>query len=173
MTPMHRHCLELDLHRLDLRFAGSRLDTASDPAVSNDTTDSCDTSSVAGGLTGRSVATVNSVMASGDRRKAAMLSRSGEASAAADHPLVRGIMQACPGSRIHAVHGLTAAGLATAMQRAPAWADPAALSVHGCWCRCCHGSRWWCERAAPKGWRCWTCHPPIHLPSEALTQVST
>jgi ParB family transcriptional regulator, chromosome partitioning protein len=22
---MHRHCLELDLHRLDLRFAGSRL----------------------------------------------------------------------------------------------------------------------------------------------------
>ena len=25
MTPMHRHCLELDLHRLDLRFAGSRL----------------------------------------------------------------------------------------------------------------------------------------------------
>jgi ParB family chromosome partitioning protein len=25
MTPRHSHCLELDLHRLDLRFAGSRL----------------------------------------------------------------------------------------------------------------------------------------------------
>ena len=25
MTPLHSHCLELDLHRLDLRFAGSRL----------------------------------------------------------------------------------------------------------------------------------------------------
>ena len=25
MTPLHSHCLELDLHRLDLRFADSRL----------------------------------------------------------------------------------------------------------------------------------------------------
>jgi hypothetical protein len=25
MTPLHSHCLELDLHRLDLRFAASRL----------------------------------------------------------------------------------------------------------------------------------------------------
>lgn len=25
MTPLHSHCLDLDLHRLDLRFAGSRL----------------------------------------------------------------------------------------------------------------------------------------------------
>jgi len=25
MTPMHSRCLELDLHRLDLRFADSRL----------------------------------------------------------------------------------------------------------------------------------------------------
>jgi hypothetical protein len=102
-----------------------------------------------------------------------MLRRSGEASAAADHPLVRGIMQACPGSRIHAVHGLAAAGLATAMQRAPAWADPAALPVHGCWCRCCRGSRWWCEREAQKGWRCWTCHPPGHLASDAVMEVRT
>jgi hypothetical protein len=25
MTPLHSHCLDLDLHRLDLRFADSRL----------------------------------------------------------------------------------------------------------------------------------------------------
>src|SRR3979490_729935 len=25
MTPLHNHCLDLDLHRLDLRFADSRL----------------------------------------------------------------------------------------------------------------------------------------------------
>jgi hypothetical protein len=25
MTPLHSHCLDLDLHRLDLRFAASRL----------------------------------------------------------------------------------------------------------------------------------------------------
>jgi hypothetical protein len=34
--------------------------------------------------------------------------------------------------------------------------------------RACHGTRWWSERHQPKGWRCWTCHPPVHLPPEAI-----
>jgi hypothetical protein len=38
----------------------------------------------------------------------------------------------------------------------------------GAWCRACRGTRWWTERREPKGWRCWTCHPPVHLPAEAI-----
>jgi hypothetical protein len=38
----------------------------------------------------------------------------------------------------------------------------------GSWCRACHSTRWWTERHQPRGWRCWTCHPPVHLPPEAV-----
>ena len=50
----------------------------------------------------------------------------------------------------------------------PSWADPVALPPHGSHCSCCRGQRWWCEREAPKGWRCATCHPPDHLMAERL-----
>ena len=32
----------------------------------------------------------------------------------------------------------------------------------------CHGASWWTERHEPKGWRCARCHPPDHLPAEAV-----
>ena len=38
----------------------------------------------------------------------------------------------------------------------------------GTWCRACHGQRWWTGRQQPAGWRCMTCHPPDHLPPEAV-----
>ena len=60
-----------------------------------------------------------------------------------------------------------------ALQRPPSWADPAALPSPGCFCSCCKGRRWWCEREAPKGWRCWGCHPPDHLAEDAVTEVRT
>jgi hypothetical protein len=58
-------------------------------------------------------------------------------------------------------------------RRPPTWADPAALPSPGCLCTCCKGQRWWCEREAPKGWRCWICHPPDHLPADAVLEVRT
>jgi hypothetical protein len=66
-------------------------------------------------------------------------------------------------------HGL----LRAAPSRPPSWADPAALPSLGCQCSCCRGQRWWCERVAPKGWRCLTCHPPDHLPADVVTEVMT
>jgi hypothetical protein len=36
------------------------------------------------------------------------------------------------------------------------------------WCRACNGTRSWAERYQPKGWRFPTCHPPVHLPAEAI-----
>jgi hypothetical protein len=38
----------------------------------------------------------------------------------------------------------------------------------GAWCRACHGTRWWTERHGPRGWCCLTCHPPDHLPADAI-----
>ena len=63
--------------------------------------------------------------------------------------------------RLDRKQALTVAGLmGAAMQRPVSWADPAAIPSSGAWCSCCRGRRWWCERIEPKGWRCWTCHPP-------------
>jgi hypothetical protein len=59
------------------------------------------------------------------------------------------------------------------LQRPPSWADSTALPSRGCFCSCCKGQRWWCEREAPKGWRCCTCHPPDHLPAEAVMEIRT
>ena len=57
--------------------------------------------------------------------------------------------------------------------RPPSWADPGALPASGCFCTCCKGQRWWRECEAPKGWRCSTCHPPDHLPPDAVTEMRT
>jgi hypothetical protein len=53
----------------------------------------------------------------------------------------------------------------------PSWAD-ATPPWPGTWCRACHGTRWWTERQASKGWRCMMCHPPDHLPAEAIRRES-
>ncbi len=64
--------------------------------------------------------------------------------------------------------------LDAAMQRPPAWSDAGARPTPGCRCVRCCGGRWWCEAGeAPRGWRCWTCHPPDHLPADAVREVRT
>jgi hypothetical protein len=60
-----------------------------------------------------------------------------------------------------------------ALQRPPSWSEAAALPPAGAWCSCCRGQRWWSEAREPKGWRCYTCHPPAHLPSEAVREMRT
>jgi hypothetical protein len=63
----------------------------------------------------------------------------------------------------------TVAGLlGAASQRPPSWGNPAAVPSPGCWCSCCHGTRWWTEREGSKGWRCGKCYPPIHLHADAV-----
>lgn len=56
-------------------------------------------------------------------------------------------------------------------KRPPSWAEPADLPLRGSSCSCCCLGRWWCEREAPMGWRCWACHPPDHLTPNAVTEV--
>jgi hypothetical protein len=69
-------------------------------------------------------------------------------------------------------HAETVRGLMNmAMQRPVSWADPDALPSPGCWCSCCQGRRWWCERIEPKGWRCATCHP--FNPGQDVREVRT
>jgi hypothetical protein len=66
------------------------------------------------------------------------------------------------------------AGLHVAARgRPPSWADLATLPSRGCFCTCCKGQRWWRECETPKGWRCSTCHPPDHLPPDAVTEMRT
>jgi hypothetical protein len=54
-----------------------------------------------------------------------------------------------------------------ALAQPPSWAD-AIPPPPGAWCRACHGTRWWTERHEPHGWRCVTCHPPVHLPADQI-----
>ena len=63
--------------------------------------------------------------------------------------------------------------LSVALQRPPSWAGPAALPSAGCFCSCCKGQRWWCEREPPEGWRCWACHPPDHLLADEVREART
>ena len=62
--------------------------------------------------------------------------------------------------------------LAPDLMRVPSWAEPSQAPPPGCWCICCRGSSWWCEREVPKGWRCATCHSPSHLAPDAVLLVS-
>jgi hypothetical protein len=71
----------------------------------------------------------------------------------------------CPGE----FAGSRAAG----SQRPPAWPEPAGPPPLGAWCFCCGGRRWWRERQEPRGWRCWTCHPPDHLAPEQVDDART
>ena len=56
------------------------------------------------------------------------------------------------------------------LARMPSWAD-ATPPWPGAWCRACRGTRWWTERQASKGWRCLTCHPPLHLTADAIRRA--
>jgi hypothetical protein len=69
-------------------------------------------------------------------------------------------------------------GLAT-LRRPHATANPGDVPSPRASCVCCsrltpcNGGRWWCEIDTPKGWRCWTCHPPDHLPPSMVREVRT
>jgi hypothetical protein len=58
-------------------------------------------------------------------------------------------------------------------KRQPSWAEPADRPAPGDHCSCCRRGRWWCERKNPKGWRCWTCHPPDGLAASEVEEVRT
>jgi hypothetical protein len=58
-------------------------------------------------------------------------------------------------------------------KRQPSWAEPADRPVPGNHCSCCRYGRWWCETDNPKGWRCWTCHPPDGLAASEIEEVRT
>jgi hypothetical protein len=60
-----------------------------------------------------------------------------------------------------------------ALIRPPSWSDPAARPSAGCFCSCCKTRRWWCEREQPKGWRCYTCHPPDCMGPDETVEVRT
>lgn len=68
--------------------------------------------------------------------------------------------------------------LASALQRPPAWSDPSLIPPPGAWCSCCgrfdrKGGRWWTTAPEPDGWACVTCHPPDHLPTDAVRVMQT
>jgi hypothetical protein len=60
-----------------------------------------------------------------------------------------------------------------ALRRPPSWTPVSALPSPGCYCTCCAGQRWWCERERPSGWRCRTCYAPDHLPAKDVREVRT
>jgi hypothetical protein len=57
------------------------------------------------------------------------------------------------------------------LQRQPSWADNEQRPPPVTWCNVCYGQRWWTERQHPAGWRCVTCHPPVHLAPEKVEIV--
>ncbi|WP_431305324.1 hypothetical protein [Sediminicoccus sp. BL-A-41-H5] len=65
------------------------------------------------------------------------------------------------------------------LQRPPAWSDVTWAPPPGAWCGCCgrhtpqSGGRWWREAKEPTGWRCWACHPPVHLATDNIHEVRT
>lgn len=56
--------------------------------------------------------------------------------------------------------------------RPTAWSNPTDLPLTGDRCGC-GGRCWWTTKQRPDGWCCSTCHPPVHLPAEAIHEVTT
>jgi hypothetical protein len=52
--------------------------------------------------------------------------------------------------------------------RQPSWSDITDVPDAADTCSACRGSSWWTERHNPRGWRCSTCHPPLHLAPDAV-----
>jgi hypothetical protein len=53
------------------------------------------------------------------------------------------------------------------------WSDDTVVPPDGCIFTCCKSQQWWRERDVSKGWCCWTCHPPDHLPRNGFIGVTT
>lgn len=60
-----------------------------------------------------------------------------------------------------------------ALRRPPSWSDRTARPSRDCYCSCCGLGRWWIERVDPRGWRCFTCHPPGRVQPGEVTEVRT
>jgi hypothetical protein len=138
-----------------------------------DTADTVDTSSAELSSTGQSV---SSAMPSA-RGCAGLLDQLGEqvstVSAVSDpkqmlHPASRGrcepVLPRSPSE---------AADTPTPVQRPVSWANPMDRPAPGSFCSCCRSRRWWSETHRSSGWCCWTCHPPDHLPLDAVIQIRT
>jgi hypothetical protein len=85
----------------------------------------------------------------------------------------------------HIVAELVAAGVLPALPEAretveaalrarpPSWSAAEDVPRPGDRCHC-GGRRWWREAGeTPRGWRCAACHPPCHLPPEAVREART
>ena len=101
--------------------------------LTDDTADTADTTTPAGEVEGGSVACVSSVTCQRE---------------------LESVPQSIPQAEMLA--GLMLA----AMRRPPSWPDATAMPLLGCSCSCCRSGRWWTEATEPRGWWCWTCHPP-------------
>lgn len=51
------------------------------------------------------------------------------------------------------------------------WADAGLEPTPGAYCRNCNGRSWWCETAAPRGWRCDRCHPATGLTEPQIRRL--
>jgi hypothetical protein len=59
------------------------------------------------------------------------------------------------------------------LRRPPSWSGATTIPLRGCLCSCCGSRRWWREAHNARGWRCWACHPPDHLPHNSVAHVRT
>lgn len=119
------------------------------------------------------------------RRVAAALAAGAEREAASDGWL---LLIRPDGDRLaikpHIVAELNAAGLLpvlpepvdqstySARARPAEWWDGTDEPKPGDRCRC-RGGRFWTERDRRGGWRCWNCHPPMHLKADAIEVIAT
>jgi hypothetical protein len=141
-----------------------------------DTADTVDTPLVELSSAGQSVNSVSSVMPLA-RGCEGLLDQLGEhvstVSAVSDP---KEMLQAAPHGRYEPIltqSASEAANAPTPVQRPVSWADPMDRPTLGSFCSCCRSHRWWCETHKPTGWCCWTCHPPDHLPQDAVMQIRT
>ena len=86
---------------------------------------------------------------------------------------IGGARDARPGRRLTYQQPRAAGRQATALQQPPSWAGASRPPPAGAWCSCCRGQRWWSEARDPAGWRCGQCHPPAHLPPDAVRKIQT
>ncbi len=70
-------------------------------------------------------------------------------------------------------HQARMAGYRRAALRRPPSLPMTAPPGAGCYCTCCVGQAWWCERVGPQGWRCATCYPPDHLAADQVRALRT
>jgi len=140
---------------------------------SSDTADTADTSPDQAGVGPGSVTSVSSVTPCDRRDSRPVLLPVHLLSpvSAVSRPTEMPFAERTPQYEAIVYRGLAGTGYPRAtLQRPVSWTDQAAHPEQGCFCSCCKGRRWWSDG---RGWRCWACHPPDHLPKNAVTEVRT